>query len=101
VHALLRAAAKSAALSEGRQHGAPSGTIPIPRLTALFASQLRRAKGVTVVREMARHRIIRLPHIGALRGTRMNQWIARSANAASWDVRPVPLGLPGVNTSQA
>jgi hypothetical protein len=31
---------------------------------ALFASQLRRAWGVTVVHEMARHRNVRLPHIG-------------------------------------
>jgi hypothetical protein len=98
VHALLRAAAKSAALTEGRQHGAPSGTIP--RLTALFESQLRRAWGVTVVRDMARHRLIRLPHIGVPRGTRMTPSVALSAYAASWDVRPVPIGSPGVHTSQ-
>jgi hypothetical protein len=48
VPALLRAAAKAAALSAGRQQGAPSGDAP--RLAALFASRLRRALGLSVVR---------------------------------------------------
>jgi hypothetical protein len=56
---------------------------------------------MTVVREMARHRLIRLPHIGAPRGTRMTQSVARTAYAASWDVRPVPHGPLVVHTPQA
>jgi hypothetical protein len=101
VHALVRAAAKAAALSAGRQRGAPSGDAP--RLAALFASQLRHSWGVTVVREMARHRLIRLPLIGAPRGTRLSQALAPAAyaTATAWDVRPEPLGPPGVSTSQA
>jgi hypothetical protein len=63
VHALLRATAKAAALSNGRQRGTDTGAAP--RLAALFASQLRRAWGVAVVREMACHRLVRLPLIGA------------------------------------
>eukprot|EP00962_Isochrysis_galbana_P021992 scaffold6516_cov126-Isochrysis_galbana.AAC.4 len=53
--------------------GAPSGALS--RLTALFAfaAQLRRAWGVTAVREMARHRLARIPLIGATRGTRLAQ----------------------------
>jgi hypothetical protein len=99
VHALLRAAAKAAALSAGRQQGAPSGDAP--RLAALFASQLRRAWGLSVVREMARHRLIRLPLIGAPCGTRLSQAVAPVTYATQLDVRPEPLGPPGVSTSQA
>jgi hypothetical protein len=101
VHALLWAAAKAAALSAGLQRGAPSGDAP--RLAALFASQLRRAWGVTVVRVTARHRLIRLSLIGAPRGTRLSQALAPAsyATATAWDVRLEPLGPPGVNTSQA
>jgi hypothetical protein len=50
-------------------------------LVALFASQLRRAWGVAVVREMARHRLVRLPRIGAPRGTRLSQALAQVAHA--------------------
>eukprot|EP00962_Isochrysis_galbana_P029709 scaffold9552_cov113-Isochrysis_galbana.AAC.6 len=56
------------------QSGAPSGALS--RLTALFAAQLRRAWGVTAVREMARHRLARIPLIGATRGTRLAQVFA-------------------------
>jgi hypothetical protein len=56
VHALLRAAVKAAALSDGRQQGAHPGVAP--RLAALFSSQLRRAWRVAVVREMARNRLV-------------------------------------------
>jgi hypothetical protein len=99
VHASLRAAAKAAALSDGRQQGAHPGAAP--RLAALFSSQLRRAWGVAVVREMARHRLVRLPFIGAPRGTRLSQALTHVAYATTWDVRPEPLGPPGVHTSQA
>jgi hypothetical protein len=81
VHRLLGAAAVFAAKSEGRQHGAPSGTLA--RLTALFMSQLRRAWGVNTVREMARHRLVRIPLIGAPRGTRLAQASAPVASAAA------------------
>eukprot|EP00962_Isochrysis_galbana_P009695 scaffold2702_cov116-Isochrysis_galbana.AAC.12 len=64
-----------------RQSGAPSGTLS--RLTALFAAQLRRAWGVTAVREMARHRLARIPLIGATRGTRLAQVFAPLAYAAA------------------
>jgi hypothetical protein len=96
----LWAAAKATALSAGRQRGAPS--VDAPRLAALFASQLRRAWGVTVVREMARHCLIRVPFIGAPRGTRLSQALApvAYATATAWDVHLEPLGPPGVNTSQ-
>jgi hypothetical protein len=80
VHALLRAAAKAATLSDGRQQGTHTGITP--RLAALFASQLRRAWGVAVVREMARQRLVRLPLIGDPRGTRLSQ--------AGWPQSPMP-----------
>eukprot|EP00966_Prymnesium_polylepis_P050822 1176819-Prymnesium_polylepis.1 len=99
VHSLLRAAAKSAAASAGRQSGAPSGALS--RLTALFAAQLRRAWGVTAVREMARHRLARIPLIGATRGTRLAQVFAPLAYAAAWDITPTPHAPPGVHASQA
>jgi hypothetical protein len=61
-------------------------------------------RGVSVIREMARHRLIRLPLIGAPRGTRLrsSQALAPTAyaTATAWDVRPVPLRPPGVHTSQ-
>jgi hypothetical protein len=72
--------------------GAPSGNVA--RLKALFAGQLRRAWGVTAVREFARHRLARVPLVGATRGTRLAQAFAPVAYAATWDVSPVSTAPP-------
>eukprot|EP00962_Isochrysis_galbana_P045319 scaffold17804_cov126-Isochrysis_galbana.AAC.3 len=53
------------------------------------------------VREMARHRLARIPLIGATRGTRLAQVFAPLAYAAAWDITPTPHAPPGVHASQA
>jgi hypothetical protein len=94
VHSLLRAAAASTALSKGRHCMAPRRPLryPGPRLTldrptALFQSQLqlRRAWGVNTVREMARHRLARIPLIQFPRGTLLARvWLKLQRQLHLW-----------------
>ena len=63
VHALLRVAAEGMAQREWKRLGARS----YAEARAFYISSLRRQMGIAVAREMARHRLRRVPMIGVPR----------------------------------
>eukprot|EP00962_Isochrysis_galbana_P025211 scaffold7740_cov112-Isochrysis_galbana.AAC.10 len=99
VHSLLKAAASTARAVACRIGGIAAGRHA--RLKALYTSNLRRAWGVTIVREMARHRLARIPLIAAALGTRLSQTFAPASRAAGWDVEAAPVGPPGLRALHA
>jgi len=80
----------------------PENTFPVERPSSqLRLPPIRRAWGVTFTREMARHRLARVPLIAAALGTRLAQAFAPNPRAAGWDIEAAPVGPPGLRALHA
>ena len=77
VHALIQALAETQASASWRLLGARSQQEAL----SYFTSAIRRMVGVTVLREMARHRLRRFSQIGVPRG-RVQDWARRERRGA-------------------